>query len=140
MTSRAFAASILAVVCLLSVRSSDAQSSSTKAAQISAESWLSLIDSKNYAASWDEAAALFKSAITQDKWEAAVKGARSPLGDLKTRVLKSTTATTTLPGAPDGDYVVFQYNTAFDQKQAALETVTVIKQDDTWRVVGYFVR
>lgn len=141
MKPRAFAISFMVLVCLLFVRSSHAQDSSTKVAQTSAESWLALIDAKNYAASWDEAAGFFKSAVPQDKWEAAAKGARTPLGDLKTRTLKSATATTTLPGAPDGEYVVFQYNTSFDQKQAAIETVTVVKQNDgTWRVVGYFIR
>jgi hypothetical protein len=46
-----------------------------------------------------------------------------------------------LPGAPDGEYVVLHFNAAFDKKMAALETITVLReQDGQWRVVGYFVR
>jgi hypothetical protein len=135
------AIAITVFLTLLAVRASHAQDSSTKPAQTAVESWLALIDANSYGASWDEAAAFFKAAVTQDKWQAAVTGARTPLGALKTRTLKSATATTTLPGAPDGNYVVFQYNTSFDQKQAAVETATVIKESDgTWRVVGYFIR
>jgi len=36
---------------------------------------------------------------------------------------------------------VFQFNTSFEQKQAATETVTtILEKDGTWRVGGYFVR
>jgi hypothetical protein len=72
---------------------------------------------------------------------AAAQIARDPLGALKARTLKRTTSTATLPGAPDGEYVVFQFNTSFERKQAALETVTTIREKDgTWRVGGYFIK
>ena len=84
---------------------------------------------------------MFKNAVTQEKWQAAVQTARAPLGPMKSRVLKSATSAKTLPGAPDGEYVVFQFDTAFDQKAAAVETVTAIREKDgAWRVGGYFVR
>ena len=48
---------------------------------------------------------------------------------------------TELPGAPDGEYVVFQFSTAFEHKRAAVETVTpMMDADGQWRVSGYFVR
>ena len=48
---------------------------------------------------------------------------------------------TTLPGAPDGEYVVLQFDTSFEQKAAAVETVTTIREKDgTWHVGGYFIR
>jgi hypothetical protein len=46
-----------------------------------------------------------------------------------------------LPGAPDGEYVVFDYSSSFEQKSAANERVTTVKDTDgVWRVVGYFVK
>jgi len=133
---------LVAFVSILGSRSSiQAQESSTKAAQTSVGAWLSLIDNGRYAASWDAAATLFRNAVTQEKWQAAVQAARSPLGQMKSRTLKSATSTTTLPGAPDGEYVVFQFNTTFEQKSAAIETVTVIREKDgTWHVGGYFIK
>lgn len=132
------------LVALASIVGSDsiqAQESSTKAAQTSVVTWLSLIDSERYAASWDTAATLFRNAITQEKWQAAVQTARTPLGQMKSRMLKSTTSTTTLPGAPDGEYVVFQFNTSFEHKSAAVETVTAIREKDgMWHVGGYFIK
>ena len=47
-------------------------------AQQAAQSWLALVDSSQYSATWDEAAAPFKSAISKPDWEAAVRAARVP--------------------------------------------------------------
>jgi hypothetical protein len=44
-------------------------------------------------------------------------------------------------GAPDGEYVVIQYDTKFDNKAAAVETVTVARgKDGVWRVAGYYIK
>ena len=70
----------------------------------------------------------------------AVSSARSPLGPVRSRRLKSATATTSLPGAPDGHYVVLQFDTVFERKAAAVETVIPMLDEGMWRVSGYFVR
>ena len=46
-----------------------------------------------------------------------------------------------LPGAPAGDYAVAFYDTSFEHKKAAVETVTsMLDQDGVWRVSGYMVK
>ena len=115
--------------------------SSTAAAQQSTERWLGLVDKGDYAASWNAAGAFFRNAITRDRWQESLRGVRPPLGAVKSRTLKSATPAKTLPGAPDGEYVVFLFDSSFERKQAAVETVTAVKEPDgTWRVVGYFIR
>jgi uncharacterized protein DUF4019 len=110
-------------------------------ARQSADSWLALIDRQQYVESWQAAGTFFKNAVTAEKWQEAARIARGPLGALKSRSLKSATPSKTLPGAPDGEYVVFQFNTTFERKAAAVETVTTVREpDSTWRVVGYFVK
>ncbi len=111
------------------------------AARAAVESWLALVDGQQYAESWQTAGTFFKHAVTEQKWDEAAKAARVPLGSLTSRTMKSATFTRTLPGAPDGNYVVFQFETTFEHKAAALETVTAVHEaDGKWRVVGYFVR
>ena len=67
-------------------------------------------------------------------------GIRQPLAGVVTRELKSETHVTELPGAPDGDYVVIQFNTTFENKRVAVETVTPMLEDDgNWLVAGYFI-
>lgn len=132
---------LMALALMLGSGVGRAQDTSTKAAQSAAEEWLSLVDSQSYAASWDTSAILFRNAVTQEKWRTAVQAARTPFGQMKSRMLKSATATTTLPGAPDGEYVVFQFTTSFDNKAAATETVTAMREKDgTWHVGGYFIK
>jgi hypothetical protein len=110
-------------------------------AQPGAERWLALIDAGRYAESWTEAAVYFKGAIDSATWVKSLNAVRAPLGDLKTRTLKSAKAATSLPGAPDGEYVVFQFDTAFAQKGNAVETVTVThEKDGAWRASGYFIK
>jgi hypothetical protein len=111
------------------------------AAVKAAESWLGLVDAGDAAGSWNEAAELLKKAVTEKQWEQALKATRTPLGKLVSRKLTSADYSTSLPGAPDGEYVVIQFATSFENKKSAVETVTPMKDPDgTWRVSGYFVR
>ena len=111
------------------------------AALASADSWLKLVDEGRHEASWDQAARLFRGAVTKDQWRQAATGVRGPLGKLLSRKVKSREYTERLPGAPDGKYVVIQYETVFEKKSSAIETVTpMVDPDGAWRVSGYFIR
>jgi hypothetical protein len=106
-----------------------------------AEAWLSLVDQGQYAESWEAAAQLFKGRVSKDSWTAQAAGVRNPLGKVVSRKLKSSKSLESAPGAPDGKYVVIQYDTIFENKKAAVETVTpMLDSDGTWRVSGYFIR
>jgi len=106
-----------------------------------AQSWLRDIDSGSYAQSWTNAAAYFQSAITVDKWAEALQSARKPLGSLVSRKLESAQELTALPGAPDGRYILMQFNTSFTNKKSAIETVTFrLEKDGQWRAAGYYIK
>ncbi len=66
---------------------------------------------------------------------------RKPLGKVLSRKVINSTYTTSLPGAPDGQYVVIQFETSFENKRNAVETVTpMLEPDGQWRVSGYYIR
>lgn len=110
-------------------------------AQSAAESWLRLTDAGDAGASWDQAAKLFKGAVTKEQWTQALAGVRPPLGKVISRKVTSRQYSENLPGAPDGKYVTIQYETVFEKKALAVETITpMLDPDGTWRVSGYFVR
>ena len=112
----------------------------TEAAEQAAVVWLSLVDAGQYELSWKEAATLFRQAVSTSDWVKAVRAAREPLGKLVDRNLLTATYSTTLPGAPDGEYVVLQFRTVFENKAQAIETVTPMLDGGNWRVSGYYVR
>ncbi len=121
--------------------SSMAGAEKEKAAVAAAKLWLALIDDDQYGESWETAAAYFKSAITKDKWQQTLTAVRKPLGKLVSRELSSKTYMQSLPGAPDGEYVVIQFATSFENKKSATETVTpVLDSDGIWRVSGYYIK
>lgn len=110
-------------------------------AQAAARSWLALTDSQAYAQSWEQSAGLFQAAVSKPSWVNAIQSVRSPLGGLKSRTIKSASFTRSLPGAPEGEYVVIQYETQFEHKTNAIETVTPLREKDgSWKVSGYFIK
>jgi hypothetical protein len=105
------------------------------------KAWLADVDAGRYEESWERAGATLRQAVTREQWKQAANGSRAPMGEVKSRELASRQEATTLPGAPDGQYVVMQFETAFAHKAAAVETVTtVLEADGKWRVVGYFIK
>ena len=107
----------------------------------SAEKWLAAVDGGRYAESWQEAAAYFKNAVSKGQFEQSMKAVRKPLGRLVSRTVRSTVYRTSLPGVPDGKYVVIEFETAFANKASAIETVTpMLEKDGKWRVSGYFIK
>lgn len=115
----------------------DSTEPSIKAANL----WMSLVTEGKYGESWDQAATIFKKAVSKSDWEKLLNDILPAFGKLINRELLSATFKTSLPGAPDGEYVVIEYKTKFENKAEAIETVTPMKDTDgTWRVSGYFIR
>jgi len=135
------ASTFLLTLLLCASTIAQAQQKPEQLGQQSAQSWLALVDSGKYANSWDEAAQYFKSAVTKDQWLDALGQARTPQGKVLSRKLKSATYTKTLPNAPDGEYVVIQYDTDFEHKAGATEMIVpMLDKDGKWRVSGYFIK
>jgi len=133
---------IVLTACMLIAMPARAQDAEKVAsAQSAARSWLALTDAGEYSRSWEQAAGSFQAAVSKPNWQSALQSARSPLGALKSRTVKSATFTRSLPGAPDGEYVVIQYESQFEHKVSATETVTPLREKDgSWKVSGYFIK
>lgn len=112
-----------------------------KKAQEVATKWLELIDQKKYNKSWEKAANMFKAQVKKTDWKQKVKVVRDKVGNFESRKVKMSKYLTTLPGAPKGEYVVFQFETSFKNHKNAVETITPMKDGDgQWRVSGYYVK
>lgn len=105
-----------------------------------AKSWLSLVDAGQYDRSWTEASKLFQAHVTQTQWTTEVKSAREPIGAVDSRNVPAVRFTNSLPGVPDGQYAVLQFHSKFAHKAGAIETVTMMMDDGTWKLAGYFIK
>src|ERR1044072_2102425 len=98
------------------VKTSDAvRTTAEEVGKKSAEAWLKLIDANNSGESWESAAAIFRIQVPKDKWEQSLSSVRDLFGNMIARKLINAQFTKTLPGAPDGNYLVVQYQTAFEK-------------------------
>ena len=132
---------LLAIVFLLPAFAAQADDGELESAQASALMWLSSTDDSQFESSWHAASTFFQAAITESDWVHFLKAARLSFGALKTREIAAATFSRTLPGAADGRYVVFEFDTAFEKNESATETVSMIRDsNDEWRVAGYFIQ
>ena len=118
-----------------------AKDSAESQAQAADLTWLAMVDQGKYAQSWEAASDSFQSAMKEEDWQRALDHARTPLGKVLKRKLSTSKYSTSLPGAPDGQYVVTLFSTQFEHKFSAQERVIATRgQDGSWRVTGYFIR
>ena len=105
---------------------------STPAPDDRARQWLVLVDDKNYAQSWSEAAKAFQSHQKPEAWAKDAAATRAPLGAVASRGLKSIDLSR-------GNTAVIRYDTVFAHKAAAVETVSLAFENGSWSVTEYSV-
>jgi hypothetical protein len=132
---------IALLIIVLSPIAGMAQDSAESQAQASDLTWLAMINQGKYAQSWETASDSFQSAMKEEDWQRALDHVRTPLGKVLKRNLSASNYTTSLPGAPDGQYVVTLFSTQFEHKVSAQERVVAKRgRDGSWRVTGYFIQ
>ena len=130
----------IGIICIVGCTPSG-NSETEKAALKSAKAWLTLVDNQEYEQSWDEAAEFFKRAVPKEQWQQSMHAVRKPFGKTVSRKLQSKLSFTSLPGAPDGKYIVIKFDTSFENKKHTLETVTpMLEKDGKWRISGYIMK
>ena len=134
---RSCAAAVCACACTVTLADEEID---VKPAMAVAEAWLAGVDAGRYGASWEEAAPLFREAMAKITWETTIEGVRAPLGT-PIRKLRQAAYTRVLPNAPEGEYVVIQYDTRFENRPLSTEIVTPMRgHDGVWKVSGYIIR
>ncbi len=113
----------------------------TDAAAVAAGQWLAAADRGDAANTWEEAAAVFRAAVTPEQWADSLSRVQQSLGRAVSRRPGSSRFTTELPGAPDGEYVLLEYATEFEHKKNGTETVVMTREPTgEWRLSGYWIR
>ncbi|RYF24117.1 MAG: DUF4019 domain-containing protein [Oxalobacteraceae bacterium] len=105
-----------------------------------ARAWVLLLDGRHWMETWRSAGAIFKAQMPEARWPSVIEPVRQPLGAVSSRSFLNATATTSLPGAPAGEYQIIQFTTAFATKPGAIETVVLAHEPSGWKVDGYFIR
>jgi hypothetical protein len=106
-----------------------------------AEAWISLIDREAYDESWDRTAEVFRSRVKKEQWIDDLNTNRKPLGKVRYRKLLTAVYVSDLPDSPRGEYVLLQYEVAFEADEAIQEIIIpYLAGDGEWRVAGYSLK
>ncbi len=110
-------------------------------AEYMADQWLRKADEGQYAAVWDASAPVLQATVSRAQWVDTMNAVRAPLGAVLQRTRRSSSFMRELQGMPEGDYVVIQYETVFENKTKSVETITPQRyRNGRWRVAGYYIQ
>ena len=112
----------------------------TSPAVHSAMDWLHVVDAGEYDKSWQQTGQFFQKQVSSTAWQQALNQVRTPLGAVTSREVLSAKEYDSLPGVPEGNYLVITLNTDFTEKPASVETITLTKTGDNWQPIGYFIK
>jgi hypothetical protein len=129
-----FVVTLAGIVCALTI----AAATTGEEAVAVGQKWLSLLDDKKYEESWTQAGSNFRDKVKQEQWVEALKRSREPLGSLVSRTGARVQLTTSLRGAPDGEYAVIHFTTSL-QNKTITERLDLQKENGTWQVFAYAI-
>jgi Protein of unknown function (DUF4019) len=111
-----------------------------QAAERQALGFLGYLDHGRYADSYAYTGMLIRAQLDRDAFSRQIEKARAGTGAMLTRNLIDAGFTTSVPGAPEGQYVVLHYDASFANRQEAVETLTLAFAKGYWRVSGYYIK
>ena len=103
--------------------------------EAAARRWLELGDAGDWQAGFDAAGQAFREANTVEGWAEASRQVRVPLGAVVSRNL----ATVRFMNAPPQGFQEVTFHTKFANRADAVETVTLVEEAGTWKVVGVLI-
>lgn len=121
---------------------STAEPSSTLSADLTASlsealAWLKIVDSGNYAASWEQGAFLLRNTMKKNEWISYLQTMRKPLGPLKSRQMMDQRLAVDPPNLPKGQYMAIFFK-AFFPNTTAYELITQVEvSKGQWKVLTY---
>lgn len=101
-----------------------------------ARDWLVLQDEGRWRDGWNATAKSFRKLNSLRRWTEVARNVREPFGSV---VSRTAIGQDRIPAPPAGVQVV-KFRTSFANKADAVETVSLVREDGAWKVVGIYVR
>ena len=111
-----------------------------KAARTAAEAWLKIEDAQTYDKSWAAGSDYFRSQVPEQGWVRHMETMRKAIDPMLVRDLMATEWKNEVPNMPKGEYVAFVYQTTFANGHPQMESLVMVHEGDSWKMVGYAVQ
>jgi hypothetical protein len=118
----------------------DPHAAEEQAAERQALGFLGYLDQERFPDSYAYTGMLIRAQLDRDAYAAQIKKTRAGAGALLGRDPIDASYTTTVAGAPAGQYIVLHYHSNFAGRGEAVETVTLAFAKGYWRVSGYYIK
>ena len=114
--------------------STPAVSASETAVVDASRQWMALLDAGNWEQSYLATSKAFRSVNTLQKWAEVSRQVRTPLGAMHSREL----VTIDFAPTPQGYWIV-KFRTDYAGKPGAIETLSLVNEDGSWKVAGIVI-
>jgi Protein of unknown function (DUF4019) len=111
-----------------------------QAAERQALGFLGYLDHGRFADSYAYTGMLIRAQMDREAFASQIEKTRLGVGALQARELIDAGYATSVPGAPEGQYVVLHYHSSFANRPDAVETLTLAFAKGYWRVSGYYIK
>jgi Protein of unknown function (DUF4019) len=118
----------------------DPHAADEQAAQRQALGFVGYLDQGRFADSYAYTGMLIRAQLDRDAFSTQIQKTRVGTGALQSRELIDAGYSTSVPGAPEGQYVILHYHASFANRPDAVETVTLAFAKGYWRVAGYYIK
>lgn len=119
----------------------------TPSAQVARESmraaseFLYLVDTQEYAKSWEVTSAHLQKMLKQEVWNEKIAELRAFLGPIVERIEQDILYTDSASDVPEGAYVIMTFVSRFAFRDRVIEKLTLMLADNgEWQVAGYFLQ
>lgn len=100
-----------------------------------ARQWLALVDAKDWTGSWNATGSAFKAQNTLATWSSIASRVHGAFGAARSRELLSAEE---VPAPPNGYWMV-KFKASYPNKPQGTETLSLVREDNAWKVVGIYV-
>jgi hypothetical protein len=100
--------------------------------------WVKIIDSRNFIYAYQQTSLYFKATVPETDWQRFTDS----LDVFGTNISRNFRSAEYFQGTADNrifEYIVCKYDASFTRKKVAVETVSVIREANQWRIMGYFI-
>ena len=92
---------------------------------LQANGYLELLDQGRYQDAWQTMSPLFWSLHIQQEWQQRISAIRKAYGPVISRDFTRSSYRSSYRNAPDGEYLIFQFDTVFTHKAKGVETIVL---------------
>jgi hypothetical protein len=110
------------------------------AAERQALGFVGYLDQGRFADSYAYTGMLIRTQLDREAFSTQIQKTRAGTGALQSRDLMDASYSTSVPGAPEGQYVILHYHASFANRPDTVETVTLAFANGYWRIAGYYIK